>query len=119
MILAGRFAAIFVQTSGRVARVFSNRWVLLEVRANKFTLQCGCFFINGLALLIFFFKRAIQTPTLPQYLSSDHDPLNRFHQWQANLRVLEIQEIKTVPYVNRVGPVANEISDLTRQDSPR
>jgi putative transposase len=33
-------------------------------------------------------NRAIHTPTLPKYLSSDHDPLYRFHQWQANLRVL-------------------------------
>jgi putative transposase len=43
------------------------------------------------------FNRAIHTQTLPKYLSSDHDPLYLFHQWQANLRVLEVQEIKTVP----------------------
>jgi hypothetical protein len=43
------------------------------------------------------FNPAIHTQTLPQYLSSDHDPLYLFHQWQANLHVLEIQEIKTVP----------------------
>src|SRR5438046_9409478 len=45
------------------------------------------------------FNRAIHTQALPKYLSSDHDPLYRFHQWQANLRVLAVQEIKTVPYV--------------------
>lgn len=45
------------------------------------------------------FARAIRGQGLPKYLSSDHDPLFRFHQWQANLRVLEVQEIKTVPYV--------------------
>jgi hypothetical protein len=45
------------------------------------------------------FNRAIHTETLPKYLSSDHDPLYRFHQWQANLRVLEVKKIKTVPYV--------------------
>jgi hypothetical protein len=28
-----------------------------------------------------------------------HDPLYRFHQWKANLRILEVTEIKTVPYV--------------------
>jgi hypothetical protein len=32
-------------------------------------------------------------------LSTDNDPLYRFPQWQANLRVLEVTEIKTVPYV--------------------
>jgi hypothetical protein len=27
---------------------------------------------------------------LPKYLSSDNDPLYRFHQWQANLPILEV-----------------------------
>jgi hypothetical protein len=39
-------------------------------------------------------QRAIQGQGLPKYLSTDHDPLSRFHQWQANLRVLEVMEIK-------------------------
>ena len=33
---------------------------------------------------------------MPKYLSRDNDPLYRFQQWQANLRVLEVMEIKTV-----------------------
>ena len=37
-------------------------------------------------------------------LSTDHDPLFRFHRWLANLRVLEIEEIKSVPY----APVSQE-----------
>src|SRR5260370_37335388 len=46
------------------------------------------------------FNRAIRWPCrVPTYLSSDHDPLYKFHQWQANLRILEVTEIKTVPYV--------------------
>jgi putative transposase len=36
---------------------------------------------------------------LPKHLSTDNDPLFRFHRWRANLRVLEIDEIKTVPFV--------------------
>jgi hypothetical protein len=55
--------------------------------------------VDGVALCRMF-HRAIRAPSLPKYLSSDHDPLYRFHQWQANLRVLEITEIKSVPYVN-------------------
>jgi hypothetical protein len=54
--------------------------------------------VDGLALCRMF-NRAIHAQALPKYLSSDHDPLYRFHQWQANLRVLMVQEIKTVPYV--------------------
>src|SRR5215469_16011518 len=44
-------------------------------------------------------QRAIQGQALPKYLSTDNDPLYRFHQWQAKLRVLEVMAIKTVPYV--------------------
>jgi hypothetical protein len=36
---------------------------------------------------------------MPKYISSDNDPLYRFHQWQANLRILEVTEIKSIPYV--------------------
>ena len=70
--------------------------------------------VDGLALCRMF-NRAIHTQTLPKYVSTDHDPLYRFHQWQANLRVLEIQEIKTVPYVPLSHPfverlIANVVS---------
>ena len=41
------------------------------------------------------------------YLSSDHDPLYRFYRWKANLRILDVQEIKTVPCV----PVRRECLD--------
>ena len=34
--------------------------------------------------------------TAAKYLSSDHDPLYRFLRCQANLRVLEVAEIKTI-----------------------
>jgi hypothetical protein len=35
---------------------------------------------------------------LPALLSLDHDPLFTFQRWQANLRLLEIEAIQTVPY---------------------
>jgi hypothetical protein len=40
------------------------------------------------------FNHAIAGKPLPRYLSTDNDPLFRFHRWLANLRVLEIEEIK-------------------------
>jgi transposase InsO family protein len=42
-------------------------------------------------------RRAIPGQGLPKYLSTDNDPLYRLQQWQANLRVLEVMEIKTIP----------------------
>jgi len=43
------------------------------------------------------FNRAMRWQTVPKYLSSDHDPLHRFHQWQANLRVLAVTKSKRFP----------------------
>jgi hypothetical protein len=52
---------------------------------------------------------------LPKYLSSDHDPLYRFHQWQANLRVLEVKEIKIG---SLRAPLASFRRTTDRYDSP-
>src|SRR5260370_17614700 len=57
----------------------------------------------------------------PPYLSSDHDPLFRFHRWLANLRGLEVDEIKAIPctplshaFVERlIGTVRREHLDRT------
>jgi len=78
-----------------------THWVLVVMdqftrRIVGFGVHCGV--VDGVALCRMF-NRAIRGQTLPKYLSSDHDPLYRFHQWQANLRILEVMEIKTVPYV--------------------
>ena len=70
--------------------------------------------VDGVALCRMF-NRAIHTQTLPKYLSSDHDPLYRFQQWQANLRVLEIQEIKTVPYVPLSHPFVERLIGTIRR----
>jgi len=49
------------------------------------------------------FNQAIFGQGLPIRLSLDHDPLFQFHRWQANLRILRIESVPTVPYV----PVSN------------
>src|SRR5208282_3549283 len=67
------------------------------------------------------FNRAIAKQTMPKYLSSDHDPLFRFQRWLANLRILEIDELKSVPdtprshaFIERlIGTVRREYLDQT------
>jgi hypothetical protein len=71
--------------------------------------------VNGVALCRMF-NRAIRGQSLPKYLSSDHDPLYRFHQWQANLRVLEVTEIKTVPYVPLSHPFVERLIGTVRRE---
>ena len=50
------------------------------------------------------FNRAIAGQQLPKHLGSDHDPRFRFHRWLANLRVLAIEEVKSVPYAPASHP---------------
>src|SRR5262249_31579698 len=52
----------------------------------------------------------------PKYLSSDHDPLYRFHQWQANLRILGVKEIKTVPFVPLSHPFVERLFGTIRRE---
>jgi hypothetical protein len=62
------------------------------------------------------FRRAIQGRSLPRYLTTDNDPLYRFHQWQANLRVLEVVEIKTVAYVPLSHPFVEGLVGSLRRE---
>jgi len=44
------------------------------------------------------FNHAIKgQPAMPECLSSDHDPVSCFDRWQANLGILDVAEIRTVP----------------------
>src|ERR1700704_3559615 len=64
--------------------------------------------VDGVALCQMF-NRATRGRTPPTYLSSDHDPLYRFHQWRANLRILDVKAIKTVPYAPLSHPFVERL----------
>ena len=57
--------------------------------------------VDGVALCRMF-NQAIAGQGLPVRLSSDHDPLFRLEHWKANLRILKIETIHTLPH----GPVS-------------
>jgi len=52
----------------------------------------------------------------PKYLSSDNDPLFQYHRWKANLRVLEIEEIKSVPHVPMSHPFVERLIGSVRRE---
>jgi hypothetical protein len=52
----------------------------------------------------------------PFYLSSDHDPLFEFRQWRANLRILEVTELKTVPFVPLSHPFVERLIGTIRRE---
>ena len=71
--------------------------------------------LDGVAIC-HLFNRALGTQSLPKYVSTDHDPLFRFHRWRANLRVLNIREIKTVPFVPRSHPFVERLIRTMRNE---
>jgi len=62
------------------------------------------------------FNQIIAGQPLPQHLSSDHDPLFRFHHWLANLRILEVEEIKSMPYVPVSHPFVERLIGTIRRE---
>src|SRR5262245_39677076 len=62
------------------------------------------------------FNRIVAGQSLPQHLSSDHDPLFRFHRWLANLRILEVEEIKSMPYVPVSHPFVERLIGTIRRE---
>ena len=62
------------------------------------------------------FNQMIVGQSLPQHLSCDHDPLFRFHRWLANLRILEIEEIKSIPYVPVSHPFVERLIGTIRRE---
>ena len=59
---------------------------------------------------------AIHGRGAPRHLSTDHDPLFEAHRWTANLRLLEIDEIKTVPHVPLSHPVVERLIGTMRRE---
>ena len=77
-------------------------------------------YVSGIDLCCMF-NKIIAKKSLPKYLSRDNDPLFQFHQWQANLRILEVDEIKSMPYTpishpfieRLIGTIRRELLDQT------
>jgi len=77
-----------------------SHWVMVVI--DVFTRRLIGFGVEGRSIdgiaVCRMFNRAIAKHPMPKRISTDHDPLFRFHRWLANLRVREIEEIKSVPY---------------------
>src|SRR6516225_3616082 len=99
--------------------VLRTHWVLVVMdHYTRRIIGCGIHggVVNGEALCRMF-KQAIRgVTTFPRYLSSDHDPLYRFHQLEANLRILGVREIKTVPYVPWSHPFIERLIGTVRRE---
>ena len=62
------------------------------------------------------FNDVISGKSLPKYLSSDNDPLFLFHRRQCNLRVLDVEELKSVPGTPTSHPFIERVIGTTRRE---
>ena len=98
--------------------ILKSHWVMVVMdqytrRIIGFAAHAGA--LDGPAVCRMF-NGIICRSTSPRYLSSDNDPLFRFHQWNANLRIIEVTEVKTVPYVPLSHPFVERLIGTIRRE---
>lgn len=62
------------------------------------------------------FNEATSGSGWPDRISSDNDPLFQYHRWKANLRVLDIEEIKSLPHVPMSHPFVERLIGSIRRE---
>ena len=95
-----------------------SHWVMLVM--DVFTRRIIGFgvapaYIDGASVCRMFNDATAGQPR-PKHLSTDHDPLFRFHRWLANLRVLDIDEVKSIPYVPVSHPFVERLIGTIRRE---
>ncbi len=98
--------------------VLTSHWVMVVMdqhtrRIIGFGVQAGD--VTG-ASLCRMFNSAVAGSGLPKHLSTDNHPLFTYHHWKANLRILEVDEIKTVPYVPLSHPFVERLIGTIRRE---
>ncbi|MGZ5166946.1 MAG: integrase core domain-containing protein, partial [Burkholderiales bacterium] len=95
-----------------------SHWVLLVM--DVFTRRIIGFgvehaYVDGVSVCRMF-NHATAGQRVPKYVSTDHDPLFRFHRWLAHLRVLEIEEMKSVRYAPISHPFVERLIGTIRRE---
>jgi putative transposase len=85
---------------------YSRRFIGFSVHAGN---------IDGPALCRMF-NDATSQQAWPKYISSANDPLFQYHRWKANLPVLDIEEIKSVPHVPMSHPFVERLIGSIRRE---
>jgi transposase InsO family protein len=62
------------------------------------------------------FNEATSVQGWPNRISTDNDPLFQYRQWKANLRILEIEETKSVPHVPMSHPFVERLISSVRRE---
>lgn len=99
--------------------ILRSHWIMVVMdhmtrRIIGFSVDAGV--IDGPSICRLFNQIIAETESLPSSMSSDNDPLFEFHRWKANLSILEIEELKTVPYVPLSHPFVERLIGTTRRE---
>ena len=71
--------------------------------------------VDGVALCQIF-NTAISARGVPKYLSPDNAPLFQYQQWQANLRIQDVDELKSMPYTPCSHPFIEQLIGTIRRE---
>ena len=98
--------------------LLKSHWVMVVMdqytrRIIGFAVHAGN--VDGPALCRMF-NDATSRQGWPKYMSSDNDPLFQYHRWKANLRVLDIKEIKSIPHVPMSHPFVERLIGSIRRE---
>ena len=87
--------------------VHSRRIIGYSIQATAYTGPSVCRMFNDILA---------DARVIPKRINTDNDPLFKYHQWKANLRIAEIEEIKTVPEIPRSNPYVERLIGSTRRE---
>jgi transposase InsO family protein len=74
---------------------YTRRIIVIAVQAGEIDGPAFCRLFNNAAL-----GRA-----RPERISTDNDPIFQYQCWKANLQILEIEQIKSLPYLPMSHPL--------------
>ena len=98
--------------------ILKSHWVMVVMdqytrRIVGFAVHAGN--VDGPALCRMF-NDATSGQGWPEHISSDNDPLFQYHRWKANMRVLKINEIKSLPHVPMSHPFVERLIGSIRRE---
>ena len=98
--------------------LLKSHWILVVMdqytrRIIGFSVHAGA--VDGPALCRMF-NEATPGHCLPDRISTDNDPLFQYRQWKANLSVLGIEEVKSLPYAPMSHPFVERLIGSVRRE---
>lgn len=103
---------------GSESILLKSHWIIVVMdqytrRIIGFSVHAGA--VDGPALCRMF-NEATAGQCAPDRISTDNDPLFQYRQWKSNLNILEIEEIKSLPYAPMSHPFVERLIGSVRRE---